>query len=97
MKRKKKARNRSRFPLFNFLCMWHMACLNQPPTSLAIPEGSDDFTDGGDEVRVLPLVSLGVKKAESLQGCISLPQRNECLVCNLKVLLPLLILKKKED
>lgn len=50
------------------------------------------------EVGVLSLVSLGVRKAESLQGCISLPQRNECLVGSLNVLLlfPSLFLKKGE-
>lgn len=89
LKRKKKARNRSGFPLFNLLCVRHTSCPSQPPG------GSDDFTDGGDEVRVLQVVSLGVKKAESLQRCISLPQRDECLVCSLKVLLSLQILKKR--
>lgn len=31
--------------LFNLTCAWAMACLNQLPTSLAILEGSDEFTE----------------------------------------------------
>lgn len=65
LKLEEKSRSGSGFT--PFLCSWSGACLNQLPHILDHPGGLRSLTERGEghEVRVLPLLFLGVRKRAS--------------------------------